>query len=328
MISYKFKFNIIDNRLTVADQLNKKYIIQNIDDYSLEPLLKYLTIITYEPDLIELNEFLKIDKFMDSLYIRKIWDAWEDFLLQLFSSNVVKTLFDKMFKKKDIEDNVKTYNFINKNEIKLIINKVKYFIFKSDFYGMTIGKTLSIYLNGNPFYIKNDILLSKLDFLSCNVKSNLNEIIGHLNVRVQYYLTKDKRYLSPKPQNPSRKDKERDGKESGEFIEELLFGTLKEDIELEQMLYILDIKNYEKDLDKFKEDYIEYGNKKGYSISQEFKSFLSKLDINSDNINFNSKNSNCSFHMHKGSNKTKNYHRFPMLGYDDIYSVSNFTNED
>ena len=63
------------------------------------------------------------------------------------------------------------------------------------------------------------------------------------------YLTKDKRYLSPKPQNPSRQALQRKGKEAGEFLEEILFGAFAGALELEQMLYILDIKNWEKNLD-------------------------------------------------------------------------------
>ena len=320
-------FSITGNKLNVSNKLNKKYIIENIDDYSLKPLLEYLNLINHVPDLIELNEFLKIDKYMGSLYIKKIWDTWESFLIKLFTSNVVKTLFDKMFKKKGSEDKLNPYHFIDENVIKLIINKVKYFIFPSHFEGMTIGKTLSIYLNGNPFEIKDDKTLSKLDYLSHNVKSNLHEIIGHLNVRIQYYLTKDKRYLSPKPQNPSRQALQRKGKEAGEFLEEILFGAFAGALELEQMLYILDIKNYDKQLDKFREDFIKWGKEKEYPISEELKTFLSKLDIDSPDIYFKNKNSNYLAESHKSFRNKKNSHNSPMIGYDDIYFIDNNNDE-
>ena len=94
---------------------------------------------------------------------------------------------------------------------------------------------------------------NKIFFLSNNVKTNLHEIVGHLNIRFQYYISKDKRYISsPKPKNPSSQEKSRGGKEAGEFIEELIFGTSEQKITIEQMLYILDIKNYEKDYINFR----------------------------------------------------------------------------
>ena len=88
------------------------------------------------------------------------------------------------------------------------------------------------------------------------MKNNLHEIIGHINIRFQFYL--DKRYSSHKPEKPSKFAETRKGKESGEFVEELLFGAFEDEIELNQMLYILDIKNYDKEIDVFKKEYQNY----------------------------------------------------------------------
>ena len=52
------------------------------------------------------------------------------------------------------------------------------------------------------------------------------------------------------------------------------------------MLYILDIRNYDKEIDKFKEEFLKLGQVKGYVISPEFKDFLNQLDINESRINF------------------------------------------
>ena len=161
---------------------------------------------------------------------------------------------------------------------------------------------------------------NKIFFLSNNVKSNLHEIVGHLNIRFQYYISKDKRYISsPKPKNPSSQEKSRGGKEAGEFIEELIFGTSEQKITIEQMLYILDIKNYEKDYINFRNGFIKCGEMKGYEISEEFKIFLSQLDIDSKNITFESNSSFCLIEMHKNESGFYRNGKHPMEGYNDIY---------
>ena len=45
-----------------------------------------------------------------------------------------------------------------------------------------------------------------------------------MNIRFQYYLSEDKRYSSPKPEKPSKFAEQRDGKESGEFVENYFLG--------------------------------------------------------------------------------------------------------
>ena len=321
-LAKQFKiFSINNNILSVENKINGPYSIENIDDYSFEPLVNYLSHINYEPDLIELNKFLKIDRYMEKLYIRKIWNHWEQFLIKLFSSNVVNSLFIKIFDNKIEGKKLKPHYFINKNEIKLIINNIRYYIFKSNFHGITMGKNLSVYINGDPYFIQNNALLSKIAYLSNNVQSNLHEIIGHLNIRFQFYLSKDKRYTSPKPPKPSKAAKLRKGKESGEYIEQLLFGLPNGSLELEQMLYILDIKNYDKEIDKFREDFLKYEEEKGYDISPEFKDFLSKLDIDSSEIDLNSEKPLCFIQRYKYGNVNNTYSRHPLDGYNDIYDI-------
>ena len=120
---------------------------------------------------------------------------------------------------------------------------------------------------------------------------------------------------------PSKSAKLREGKESGEFIEQLLFGLPNGSLELEQMLYILDIKNYDKDIDKFKEGFLEYGEEKDYTISPEFKDFLTKLDIDSNEIDLKSKKPLCFIQKYKYGNVNNIYSRHPLDGYNDIYDI-------
>ena len=318
-------FTIENDKLLVEIGKNAEetYQVDNIDDYSFIPLVNYLFIIKRKPDLIELNQFLKIDRYMDKLYIRKIWDVWQEFLIKIFSSNLVKSLFNKIFNNINGEKKLSPHYFFDESEIKPIINNIRYYIFHSGFDGMTLGRNLSVYVNGDPYFIKNNAVLSKLAYLSNNVQSNLHEIIGHLNIRFQFYLSKDKRYESPKPKKPSKLAKSRNGKESGEFVEELLFGIFNERLELEQMLYILDIKNYNKSIDEFREDFIKCGKNKGYDIYPEYSEFLLKLGVDSKDIDFNYDIKLCFLQRHKNIDGVNGYGRHPAIGYDEIYEIVN-----
>ena len=317
-------FKLDNNILTVENDLKKReaYSIKNVEDYSFITLIHYLFGINRKPDSIELDKFLKIDKYNEKLYIKKIWKTWEEFLVKVLSSNMVKSVFNKIFDDaKNIKDDNKLspYLFFDKEEIKLIINNSRYYIFNSDFYGITLGKNLLIYYDGEPYLIRDNPLLSKISFLSNNVKSNLHEIVGHLNIRFQYYLSKDKRYISSKPNKPSSHGKSREGKEAEEYIEELIFGGSELIFTTEQMLYILDIKNYEKDYLEFREEFIKCGLKKGYKISEEFKILLKQLDINSDKISFESNinfNAIKSYKNIRGNIKSVKH---PIDIYNDIY---------
>jgi hypothetical protein len=258
---------------------------------------------------------------MKELYIKKIWNVWEKFIIRIFTSKISQSLFEKVFNNIDSSKKLDPYNFINGKEIKLIINNIRYFIFHTDFHGLLTEGNLALYFNGDSYLVENDELLSKIFYLTENVKNNIHEIIGHMNIRFQYYLSKDKRYSSPKPEKPSKFAEQRNGKEAGEFVEELLFGAMEDEIELTQMLYILDIKNYDKEIDDFRKEYISYKDTKIYPISPDFKDFLKQLGIDSEKINFKETKRLCIIHKHKNINQNTKYGRHPInyKGYDDIY---------
>ena len=90
------------------------------------------------------------------------------------------------------------------------------------------------------------------------------------------------------------------------------------------MLYILDIKNYNKEIDEFKHDFIKTGEIENYDISPELREFLSKLDIDASDINFKSEKKLCFIQRYKYAKKiNNNYGRHPLDGYNDIYDVIN-----
>ena len=193
------------------------------------------------------------------------------------TSKLIKSLFYKISTGiKNNNNPSNPYLFLDEEEIKLIINNTRYFIFDSDFNGITLEKNLLIYQSGDPYIIKSNPIRDKLFFLTINVVSNISEIIGKLNINLQYFLSKDKRDKLTKLNNILDKD----------FIKKLIFGNSEPKFCIEQMLYILDIKNYDKDYNSFREEFIKYSKENGYNISIEFEKFIEKLDINLNEIYF------------------------------------------
>ena len=79
------------------------------------------------------------------------------------------------------------------------------------------------------------------------------------------------------------------GKESGEFIEEKLFGNYKWQMSIKQILFILDINNYQyEDLDDFMKKFVNL-EKEEINISQKLKEILSLYEITINNTEINSK---------------------------------------
>ena len=322
-------FSLDKDKLLVKIGKNDEeiYKIDNIDDYSFLPLINYLFATKRKPDLIELNKFLKVDKYMDKLYIRKIWDIWQYFLIKIFSSNLVKSIFNAIFKDINEEKKFNFHYFLDESEIKSIINNIRYYIFQSDFQGITLERNLTFYVNGDPYFIKKNTILSKLAYLSNNIQSNLHEIVGRLNILFQFNLSNDKKYESHKPKKPSEVSKTRNSEELGEFVEELLLEFLSERLELEQMFYILDIKNYNKSINEFKQDFIKCGQTKGYEIYPEYREFLLKLGIDSKEIDFNSYGKLYFLQKYKNNSRINRSGRHPAAGYDEIYEIINNKND-
>ena len=295
------------------------YSINEIDDYSLKPLIDYLGLSFEKPKDIELNRFLKINKYSRKLYIKSIWAHWSTFLIQMYSSPATQSAFSSLFFNKSNKCYTLHHLFIFGEEINLIINNIKYFIFDSDFLGATQGITLSVYMYGDP-YMCEDENISKISYLCSNVKLHFHEIIGHLNIRFNYYLYKKKEYLSPKSQNPSSFENDRRGINSGEYVEKMMFGDSNDiGMTIGQMLYILDIKNYNKNLDAFREEFKLYKEKEPYPVDELLNSFLLQLKIDIEKINLNDKHL-YKIKRQKSNNVKYNMHPINYKGLDDIYN--------
>ena len=228
----------------------------------------------------EIEEHLRISKYKDELFIKKIYNIWKAYLIKIFCSKTIRTVFQKICS--DVCKDFKPYDFIVKEELSTIFDEIKFVQFEiEDTFGMTLTDTLTIYeyykgLNKN--YGEDD---SKLVFLSFNLITNEHEVLGHLNIRIQNLINR-KDVQSPKPSINSNNLLGRNETESGDYIEELLYGSSISNLYYKQILFILDIDNYDCEYTEFKKKFLNCNNC-NLKISDNFKSLIKSLNIILDN---------------------------------------------
>jgi hypothetical protein len=199
----------------------------------------------------------------------------------------VMSLFKNLFVSQD-------YSILDENELCIIIKNIKYYIFKTNFVGLTKRQTMNIYEYANlskfsrDEFSNKDILKSV--FLAFNLITNKHEILGNLNISYQIYSSNNKNkkiYKSPEVSKEfsSGYAKERGEKESGENIEVKLFGRIITYLTLKEALFILDLTNYlTNDYNSFRKKFENCNNNKIY-IDDTFKYILeNSFQINPDNI--------------------------------------------
>ena len=185
------------------------------------------------------------------------------------------SLFSEICENKN--ENKRFHCFLNKEEIKQIINNIRFFNFESDFVGVTKGKLQFIYIKAKMKFCSNESI-TILVYLAILIIALMHEIIGHLNIRFQNFVN-DTKIKSPKPEYGSSYAIER-GRESGEFVEEKLFGNYKCQMNLREILFSLDIKNYNNyEPDEFRKNFKSCKNLKLKDISNELKNILQLLNI-------------------------------------------------
>lgn len=215
----------------------KTFTIENVNIYSIARLTSCLVNYSNSLDIFELNNCLKIDNYDTEIFIKKNWNKFSDYVCNILCSSTLKSAFLKTF-------NIKPIILNNREYVLKILNEIRFFSFTTKFTAETKKRFLLIYIQT---YIGNneveDINIKKLIYLAIFLVSCFHEIAGHLSLRVYNYIfTKDKKE-SPIPKYPSSYARKRN-KESGECIEENLFGDYKFKMSIKQMLYILDVDNY------------------------------------------------------------------------------------
>ena len=224
-----------DNNLIITRHKNQ-LVIPNIDEYT-NPLMTEIKKGINVLDVFELSKYLKIDKYDSNIFIKKHWNELSDYIDDILCSPTIKSSYKKLFDSDSL--------FPSKGDIKKILNDMRFFSYKTDSVAETKRRFLSIYMEANIRILENNINIKKSVYLAVFLISSIHEIIGHLYLRIHNYLNpNEKKILSPQANKLKSPYSIKRGKESGEFLEEQLFGNYGFQMTMKQILFILDKSNY------------------------------------------------------------------------------------
>jgi len=268
-------------KIIFAKNIKEVIIINNINDYEIENLFNKIKI-SGNFNENECIKFVKINKINNHIYIKKIMNEWISFNIHIFNLLAIQSLYNILF---DNQDN----SLFQGNELKIIIENITYFVFPTDFSGLTKRKTMKIYEYGAMIWIDGEEDFSKIITLAFSLVCNMHEIIGHYNIGYQAYSNpkEAKKFDSPKidPTIASKYAEDRGFKEAGENIEIQLFGRKITFLTLKEALFILNSDNYKVHYQTFRKNFMECNSKK-ISIDEKFKDTLvNAFKINIDKIN-------------------------------------------
>ena len=141
---FKLKGNNLVLELYIIPKKEKNiYTIENIHKYSINCIISYLThkyifktideennidISNFEVNNFiikeyDIEKYLKFD-FTNEIYFKKIWSIFENHLLKIFKSKVIKEVFDQICEKIGAS---KRYELLNDNDLKKIFENTKIF---------------------------------------------------------------------------------------------------------------------------------------------------------------------------------------------------------
>ena len=279
----QISFEKIEGNLKVKIGIDDfdEYEIKNIENYKLSSLLGNITDSKGTPIDFTLDNYLRIDKYDSQLYITKNWSILSNYFVKILTSDTIQSLIKVLYPNDTL--------FLDEKLMANILKNIRFFNFDTDFIGETKKRFLSIYIQSFPPKKNKNDKLKKIIYLAVVLITCFHEILGHLFIRIHNYLNKNNFITSPKPQFGSSYAQKR-GKESGENVEELLFGNYKCEITLNQILFILDKNNYSVNYSKFRTNFETISNNATLeNISDELKYILRLYEIKIENSDMETK---------------------------------------
>ena len=216
-------------------------------------------------------------------------------MINIFKSKTYKDINYSLFQKRIIN------YFSVDSVISNILKEIRFFTYKCPFYSSTNNFNCRIYING-IYSQNNKKSVSLLIYYAYLIISCLVEIGIHLNMKYHYFFSLDENYINPKIKDSEKHNFTEYGlsreKESGENLEIRLFGKKMSTITINEALYILNVKNYEQNIQNFQINFKKCNFMKRVDlIDESLKNILIGLDIKINgiiyekNISFNLPNS-------------------------------------
>ena len=302
--SLELNLQYMNNDLNITYKNNgdkeDEEIIKNIDYYIPYLIDEIIKNPEDKIDIFETMKYLKIDKYYSSIFIKSNWEKISDYIIEILLSPTIQEIYS------EIDSSIKRVA-LNKDDMRKILDDLHYFNFKTNFVAETKKRFLFVYIQASLTSENDyDLNVNKVLYLVIFLITCIHEIIGHLYIRINNYLNKDEKITSPMPNFPSKYAEER-GKESGEVIEEKLFGNYKFEMTMKEILFTLDKENYKKGLIEFQKNFQKANEIEINNISNDLKNILNNFGISLAELKVNSK-----YKYSVNRSKNQNKFRFPQ----------------
>ena len=143
--------NQINNKLIIT-QYDNVFIIRDINNYT-SPLIPEIKKGINKLDIFKITKYLKQDKLDSNIFIKKHWNELLDYISDILTSPTIKSVFKKLYKSNLL--------FLNIEDIKKILNNIRFFSYKTDSIAETKKKFLSIYMETNVKVSEKNVHIKK-----------------------------------------------------------------------------------------------------------------------------------------------------------------------
>ena len=289
IIQYDFKPEYIDAILEYKE--SEQNIEQNNDEFSIYKVNEFPESINKNIKPINKYRYIPYIKFEyanNNNYAYYSIEFIKKFNMKICKSETITSLLNYLYPGYT-EINLFKSDFMN-NLFDDAINNCYYYPYFYDnvaAYTLNRNNQLVFFLNNHSKIKENNLnnpnAFSKylLSNLGCFIYTEFQELLGHYLRSALSKITK-MNYESPRSSISNRNKSE-------ECIEILLFGGRVKFFTIKQLVFILDVKNYELNFGQFRHNFM---NLKNYYPSEICRQMLSEININLNNIDLNEKEPN------------------------------------
>ena len=286
----------IFRQIDANEELNKN-TLKNVCKFNIKDTYKYdikeiINEIKNGEAYKEMNEimlfnYIKLEYYNSNNIIRYMFNFINKFNERISKSTTIIEALYKIYPElkqfKLFESNFTTELFQN------ALNNCYFFPFKGKVGATTLNSSGTIlFFIPNKTKIKEKNLQTKLQInfylignLAVFIYIELHEILGHF-LRIILSKITEFNFISPRYPNS-------DSREAGKCIEYLLFGKRISSFSVQELLFLLDVKNYDKKLKEFNKEFNNI-NSKPLPPSDELKKMLKEININLEIISINDEN--------------------------------------
>ena len=273
------EYSIIDNNAIIN---KNNIIIKDYHKYYLDEIIKYIKKHkSIDLDELDLIQFVKLEYFNTDNYVTSSKEFIEEFNNKVSNSVTVITALYELY------PHLKEKKLFESDFIRALFKDVLETCYFYPFYGKKGATTLHdsgtvLFFIPNRTDIKSGFtaMERRAIYLLINVGIfvflEFHEILGHF-LRVTLSKLIDYKFISPRAS--ISKDNEIE-----ECIEYLLFGKKCERFTLKEVIYILDIENYNKHYEEFRRDFQNLESIK-YEPSNDLLNMLNKIGVELSIVN-------------------------------------------